>query len=888
MAIIRRTWFLIFIGVLIAVIGASAAVLLATRTQSKIESDPLVPLAARIDKIDGTVGIDNQLSDQTGNQTESSQGQQPAANAGPGSADDQGASGTVAASGVGSAVGAAPGVQPSTNTDWIAPSVNTPLSVGQRVYVHDRSHAGLAFSGRNYVRLNPNTELDVLSLAERRTQLALREGSGIFDIGALAPGELCEVDTPYGAVDFDQPGLYQVGIEDDDAMVTVLSGQAQVVGVDGTGQCNRGQELTLTGAADQAADQAYVADVAPDVCGGIVNDYYGYRYPSDYDGRYANYNTYLSDPYYYDPYRRSASYQYVADEEDIAGLNDLDSYGDWSDVAGYGNCWHPRVDAGWAPYQSGYWLNDYPLGLTWVSSEPWGWAPYHYGRWAFVNGGWYWVPAEAIARPVYAPALCAFVPLTQFNEIGWCPLGPGDPFVPRYYDAGFRPWYIGSTFFVNRSIGFTRFANFNVPGACTVVPVSGFAGVISPRTIVRVDPRTLGRFRPVADPFAVPALRQGAFNTLAMRPKVQVPTQVAFNRAVVASNSPALPRAIANSGMARAFQVQPTPRAALKQKLQINNSGQVVAERQPNGLPARPGRFAGQPGQAGLTNQAAIDQQRQTQIQALSQRAAQGDRAAGRQMRQLQGQQQVEDRMARRSANQQAAAQQQTAAQQAREQARTQRAQQQGAQQQQIQQQRLAERQARQQQQQRNATRQQQAQQQRQAERQARQQQDAARQQQMQQQRQAQRQAAQQQQMQQQRQAQRQAAQQQQMQQQRQAQRQAAQQQQMQQQRQADRQRQQQQQDAMRQQQMQQQRQADRQRQQQQQDAMRQQQMQQRQAAQQQQMQQQRQAERQMRQQQQSAPQRQAPPPQRQAAPQRQSPPPSGGGDRRPPKRPQG
>src|SRR2546421_318878 len=76
------------------------------------------------------------------------------------------------------------------------------------------SHAAIAFTGRNYARLNPRTSLDVLSLSQRRTQLALRDGSGIFDVGALAPDELFEVATPNGAVDFQQPGLYQVGIDD--------------------------------------------------------------------------------------------------------------------------------------------------------------------------------------------------------------------------------------------------------------------------------------------------------------------------------------------------------------------------------------------------------------------------------------------------------------------------------------------------------------------------------------------------------------------------------------------------------------------------------------------------------------------------------------------------
>jgi len=791
MAIIRRIrGHILLIGFLIAAVVASGTALLFARSESKTETEALVPLAARVDKIDGTVGIDRQFDS-----TQSS--------AQAGHQDNQ--------------------IQESP--DWTAPTRNAPVSVGDRIYVRDRSHLGVAFSGRNYARLNPNTELDVLSLAERRTQLALREGSAVFDVGALAPGELCEVATPYGAVDFVRPGLYQVGIDDSDALVSVLSGLAQVVGLGGSGQCTRGQLLTLR---PPSSGEALVSQIDPNVCGSIVDDYYGYRYPDTYDGRYDNYDTYLSDPYYYDPYRRSASYQYCPDEEDIAGLSDLDSYGDWNNVQGYGYCWHPRVNAGWVPYQDGYWSNDYPLGLTWVSNESWGWAPYHYGRWACVNQDWYWVPSEAIASPFYAPALCAFVPLPQFQQIGWCPLGPGDPYVPRYYDAAFRPQYIGSSVVINRFVNTTRIVNYNVPGAVTIVAASGFAGVIRPNGVIRGDQRSISETRPVVDPFTVPTLRQAAINTTATRPRVQVPAAVAqraFNKPVLTSDPPALPNAIANSRMANSLQAQPVPRSVIKQKLQINNTGQVAATRQPNGLPLRAAGPAtgSRTAQSAPANQAAIDQQRQAQIKALSQRAAQGDRPARRELRQLQqqatDQQRMEAKTARRSANQQSAAQQQATRQQAADQAKAQRAQQQavqsaqpGAQREQrlaARQQQQSQAQARQQQQQAQP---QQAEQRRQARQQAAQQ-DQMRQQQMQQQRQAARQQQQDQMRQQQMQQQRQAARQQQQDQMRQ--------QQMQQQRLAARQ---QQQDQMRQQQMQQQRQAARQ---QQQDQMRQQQMQQ-------------------------------------------------------------
>lgn len=40
--------------------------------------------------------------------------------------------------------------------------------------------------------------------------------------------------TPYGAVDFQQPGLYNVGIDNGQVLVSVLSGLAQVVGLGGS------------------------------------------------------------------------------------------------------------------------------------------------------------------------------------------------------------------------------------------------------------------------------------------------------------------------------------------------------------------------------------------------------------------------------------------------------------------------------------------------------------------------------------------------------------------------------------------------------------------------------------------------------------------------------
>jgi hypothetical protein len=398
---------------------------------------------------------------------------------------------------------------------WYAATANQPFSVGDRIYTRDNSRASLAFTGRNYARLNPNTSLDVLTLNDERTQLALRDGSAVFDVGYLDQGDLFEVATPYGAVDFQQPGLYNVGIDNGQVLISVLSGLAQVVGMGGSGQIGKGEMLTLLG---QTAADVVLSQIDGGDAGYLVDDYYGYQYPNYYDGRYRDYNAYLSDPYYFDPYRRSVSYQYV--NSYIPGLNDLDYYGDWQNIDGYGHCWSPRVEAGWMPYQSGYWLTDYPYGPTWVSNEPWGYAPYHYGRWASVNDRWYWVPERSTVTPVYSPALVAFIPFGS-NDIGWVPLGPGDVYVPRYYNTSWQPYYL------TRDNQYQRVVNLNVPGAVTVVSVDEFTRGFDWRRARHADRNSLASVNPVLDPLLVTPLRNAVVNSAWGRGKKDLPPGIA-------------------------------------------------------------------------------------------------------------------------------------------------------------------------------------------------------------------------------------------------------------------------------------------------------------------------------------------------------------------------
>src|SRR3954467_15867541 len=57
----------------------------------------------------------------------------------------------------------------NTNSQWTTATVNQPFSEGVRISTRAKSRTSLAFGGRNFARLDPNTPLDIVSLEDRRT-----------------------------------------------------------------------------------------------------------------------------------------------------------------------------------------------------------------------------------------------------------------------------------------------------------------------------------------------------------------------------------------------------------------------------------------------------------------------------------------------------------------------------------------------------------------------------------------------------------------------------------------------------------------------------------------------------------------------------------------------
>jgi len=311
--------------------------------------------------------------------------------------------------------------QPAGSDDWVSTAVNRPMTTGDKLWVDNGARAELDL-GSASIRLSSTTGFSFLNLADNSVQLRLTEGTLRIRVRRLGENEAFEVDTPNLAFSVLRSGTYKINVNEagDTTVITVRSGEGEVTG--------GGQAFTVH-------PNEVGTFVGTDQLNGGIDGYAGDE--DDFD-RWCSGRDRRED--------RSQSARYVS--SDAIGYGDLDDYGGWRPVAGYGTVWFPRTSvAGWAPYRYGHWVWISPWGWTWVDDEPWGFAPFHYGRWVVVNGAWGWVPCapapvvvgEAYVRPVYAPALVAWVGGAHWgvgvgvgSGVAWFPLGPREVYVPSY------------------------------------------------------------------------------------------------------------------------------------------------------------------------------------------------------------------------------------------------------------------------------------------------------------------------------------------------------------------------------------------------------------------------------------------------------------------------
>lgn len=456
--------------------------------------------------------------------------------------------------------------QPGSVDDWTPATLNRPMTAGDRLWTEQDARAEVNL-GSAAVRLNGRTNLTVLNLDDRTVQLEVSIGTVSVRLRRLAEGETFELDTPQMAMTLLRPGEYRVEVsEQGDATVAgVRGGEAEANASSQAFTIHPREQMRVMG-----ADQP-VFDTRPMPAADAFDIFCEGRDRSE---------------------DMSVSAQHVS--RDMPGYSDLDGAGVWRQDPQYGWVWVPRVDPGWAPYHNGQWAWIAPWGWTWVDDAPWGYAPFHYGRWVFAAGAWVWIPGPVAPRPVYAPAMVAWVGGAGLGvgiavggpAIGWFPLGPGEVFVPafRYSPAYIERVNITNTIVVNRAV----FANVAVANVTYVN-----RGVVGAVTVMPVAAMTVGR------PVAIAAVR--VTPEMVARAEVRNVAVVApEHAAVVAARAqagvaaPAPPAGVlARPVVARVTPPPPPPSFAQQQQYLRQNPGQAVpratvAQLQQN-APARTG-----------------------------------------------------------------------------------------------------------------------------------------------------------------------------------------------------------------------------------------------------------------------------------------------------------
>ena len=246
--------------------------------------------------------------------------------------------------------------------------LNLPITQGTQVRTHDRGRAEVEFEDGSTLRLTPNTTVEFSSLGlsdsgKRISVINLVEGMAYVNWLGKS-GDEFSLNFSREKISLDHAAHFRVETSPEVAKMAVFKGDVEVEGPAGKLIVEKKKTATF----DANNDDKYT--VAKNVEEAPLDSWD--KEASSYHDQYAKNN---SSPYGY-------------------GVSDLNYYGAYSNVPGFGMMWQPFfTGAGWDPFMNGAWSLYPGAGYMFASAYPWGWMPYHYGNWMFVPGmGWMWQP----------------------------------------------------------------------------------------------------------------------------------------------------------------------------------------------------------------------------------------------------------------------------------------------------------------------------------------------------------------------------------------------------------------------------------------------------------------------------------------------------------------
>jgi len=245
--------------------------------------------------------------------------------------------------------------------------LNLPITQGTQIKTLANGRVEVEFEDGSSLRLTPNSTIrfSTLGLSDSGKRISVVDlAEGMAYVNWLGKDDL-SLDFSREKIELDRAAHFRVDTSTEAANLAVFKGDVQVEGPSGKLVVEKKKTATFDAANEDKSTLASKIVEAPfdewDKEAGSYHDQYA-----------KNSN---SSPYGY-------------------GLSDLNYYGAYSNVPGYGMMWQPYfTGVGWDPFMDGAW-GWYPgYGYMFASAYPWGWLPYRYGNWAFVPAlGWMWQP----------------------------------------------------------------------------------------------------------------------------------------------------------------------------------------------------------------------------------------------------------------------------------------------------------------------------------------------------------------------------------------------------------------------------------------------------------------------------------------------------------------
>ena len=296
---------------------------------------------------------------------------------------------------------------------WEKAYVNSPITSENSLWTDPGSRAELRVSGIA-VRLDESTQFDIAQLDDDDFRTFVARGTVAVRVRHFYAGNRIAFATPQARFRVFGTGRFRIDVdpEQEETLLTVFAGTVSMRSASGDMMVEAGRAIRIYGGADPAFVRERAQTTGFD------------RWTLARDERWIERN----------------STRYVSTY--MTGYEDLDAYGTWIQEPTYGALWVPtRVERDWVPYRYGRWTHVRPWGWTWVDDQPWGYAPFHYGRWVYVRERWAWYPGPRTERPMWAPALVAWVGGSNWNVsvrtgdrpvVGWYPLAPTERYQPSF------------------------------------------------------------------------------------------------------------------------------------------------------------------------------------------------------------------------------------------------------------------------------------------------------------------------------------------------------------------------------------------------------------------------------------------------------------------------